>query len=89
MVDGYFADMHGVMTALQECLVANGEMWAVVGDSLYANIYSPVADILTELAPSCGLEVVRTEAFRSMRASPQQGGRSELTGSLLVFRKSG
>ncbi|WP_116866153.1 DNA methyltransferase [Pseudomonas syringae] len=89
MVDGYFADMHGVMSALQKCLVAKGEMWAVVGDSLYANIYIPVADILTELAPSCGFEVVRTEAFRSMRASPQQGGRAELTESLLVFRKIG
>ncbi|WP_053160404.1 DNA methyltransferase [Pseudomonas protegens] len=87
MVDGYFADMHGVMSALQRCLVTGGEMWAVVGDSLYANIYIPVAKILAELAPTCGFEVVRTEAFRSMRASPQQGGRAELIESLLVFRK--
>lgn len=87
MVDGYFADMLNVLRALEQRLVPHGEVWAVVGDSLYANIYIPVADILVELAPTCGLEVVRTEAFRSMRSSAQQGGRAELTESLVVFRK--
>lgn len=87
MVDGYFADIRNVMLALERRLVPHGEAWAVVGDSLYANIYIPVADILTELAPTCGFEVVRSEAFRSMRSSAQQGGRAELTESLVVFRK--
>ena len=87
MVDGYFADMRNVMQALAQRLVSHGEVWTVVGDSLYANIYIPVADILAELAPTCGFEVVRSEAFRSMRSSAQQGGRAELAESLVVFRK--
>lgn len=38
MVDGYFADMRNVMRALEPRLVSRGEIWAVVWDSLYANI---------------------------------------------------
>lgn len=87
MVDGYFADMRNIMRALETRLVSKGEVWAVVGDSLYAGIYVPVADILAELAPTCGFEVIRSEAFRSMRSSAQQGGRAELAESLVVFRK--
>ena len=56
MVDGYFADMAGVMKSLANRLPLQGEAWAVVGDSLYANIHIPVAEILTELAPTCGLK---------------------------------
>ncbi|MGP0838083.1 DNA methyltransferase [Serratia sp. CY85251] len=87
MVDGYFADMRDVMQALEQRLVSRGEIWAVVGDSLYAKIYIPVADILAEIAPTCGFEVVQSESFRSMRSSAQQGGRAELAESLLVLRK--
>jgi len=87
MVDGYFADMRNVMQALENRLDSHGELWAVVGDSLYASIYIPVADILAELAPTCGFEVVQSEAFRSMRSSAQQGGRAELAESLIVLRK--
>ncbi|WP_440830419.1 hypothetical protein ACTABV_19425 [Pseudomonas fragariae (ex Marin et al. 2024)] len=87
MVDGYFADMTKVMKGLESCLNSGGEAWAVVGDSLYANVHIPVAEILNELAPACGFETIRVEAFRSMRSSPQQGGRRELAESLVVFRK--
>lgn len=87
MVDGYFADMAGVMKSLASRLNPQGEAWAVVGDSLYANIHIPVATILAELASVCGFEAVHVEAFRSMRASPQQGGKQELAESLVVFRK--
>lgn len=87
MVDGYFADMAGVMKSLANRLPLQGEAWAVVGDSLYANIHIPVAEILTELAPTCGFEAVHVEAFRSMRSSAQQGGKQELAESLVVFRK--
>lgn len=87
MVDGYFADMTTVIKALESCLSPGGEAWAVVGDSLYANVHIPVAKILSELAPTCGFETVRIEAFRSMRSSAQQGGRAELAESLVVFRK--
>nr|WP_199064474.1 hypothetical protein [Chromobacterium sp. ASV5] len=87
MVDGYFADMTNVMKALESRLTPRGEAWAVVGDSLYANVHIPVAEILAELAPICGFETLRVEAFRSMRSSAQQGGRAELAESLVVFRK--
>ncbi|MBK0155572.1 hypothetical protein IAE35_19720 [Pseudomonas sp. S75] len=87
MVDGYFADMAGVMKSLASRLNPQGEAWAVVGDSLYAKIHIPVAEILAELAPGCGFEAVRIEAFRSMRSSAQQGGKRELAESLIVFRK--
>lgn len=87
MVDGYFADMCGVMKSLASRLNPQGEAWAVVGDSLYANVHIPVAEILAELAPACGFEALNVEAFRSMRASAQQGGKQELAESLIVFRK--
>lgn len=87
MVDGYFADMCGVMTSLASRLNPHGEAWAVVGDSLYANIHIPVAKILAELAPAYGFETMHVEAFRSMRSSAQQGGKEELAESLVVFRK--
>lgn len=87
MVDGYFADMVGVMKSVASRLNPQGEAWAVVGDSLYAKIHIPVAEILAELAPVCGFEAVHVEAFRSMRASAQQGGKQELAESLVVFRK--
>jgi hypothetical protein len=88
MVDGYFADMRQIMADLQKKLYVGGEIWAVVGDSLYNGTLIPVADILKELALDMGLEWVKSEAFRSMRSSAQQGWRAELNETLLVLRKS-
>ena len=88
MVDGYFADMAAVLKALHGRLYVRGEVWAVVGDSLYSNVHIPVAGILAELAPSLGYDVIHSEAFRSMRSSAQQGWRPELDETLLVLRKS-
>lgn len=87
MVDAYFSDMSAVLKGLSTKLYVRGEVWAVVGDSLYAEVHIPVADILAELAPACGFEVVKMEAFRSMRSSAQQGWRPELNESLIIFRK--
>lgn len=87
MIDGYFSDMRDILSGLEKRLRTKGEIWSVVGDSLYSGIHIPVARILEELAPSIGLEVIGTEAFRSMRASAQQGGKPQLTESLVVFRK--
>lgn len=88
MVDAYFSDIAGILSSSARILRARGEVWAVVGDSLYADIHIPVAAIMAELAPSLGLDVVRTEAFRSMRSSAQQGFKAELQETLIVFRKS-
>jgi DNA methylase len=87
MVDGYFADMRQIMADLQRKLYVGGEIWAVVGDSLYNGTLIPVADVLKELALDMGLEWVKSEAFRSMRSSAQQGWRAELNETLLVLRK--
>jgi hypothetical protein len=87
MIDGYFSDMQDILSGLERKLRSQGEIWSVVGDSLYSGIHVPVAKILEELAPSVGLEVIGTEAFRSMRASAQQGGKPQLAESLVVFRK--
>lgn len=87
MVDAYFADMAKVLVSLAKKLNARGEVWAVVGDSQYANIHIPVATILSELGPSLGLKAIKQEAFRSMRSSAQQGWRAALDETLIVFRR--
>lgn len=59
----------------------------VVGDSRYHGIQIPVADILIEIAEQIGFEKIADEPFRSMRASPQQGGRLELVESLISLKR--
>lgn len=87
MVDAYFADMRQILGDLHNKLYTGGEVWAVVGDSLYAGTLVPVADILKELALDMGYQWIRSDAFRSMRSSAQQGWRSELNETLLILRK--
>ncbi len=87
MIGGYFADMLNIMQGSSKALAANGEIWMVVGDSKYAGVPVPVADILCELAPDANCSVLRKEPFRSMRTSAQQGGNEELPETLLVLRR--
>jgi hypothetical protein len=87
MVGAYTSDMAKIMRGIASRLRIGGRVYMVVGDSRYAGIDVPVAEILTELAPSLGLEPLRVEPCRSMRASPQQGGRPELSESLLVMER--
>lgn len=87
MVSAYFDDMSGVMNALHARLAPSGRIYMVVGDSRYAGIDIPVAQILCELAPVIGLDVLYSNPFRSMRASPQQGGRPELPETLIALKK--
>lgn len=86
MVGAYFADMDGVVEQVSAVLNPGGQIWMVVGDSRYSDVNIPVASILEGLAKRRGLSVVRNEPFRSMRSSPQQGGRPELPESLLVLQ---
>ncbi len=85
MVGGYFADLLQVIDLVATRLRPGGRQWMVVGDSRYANIDVPVAAILRELLEHRGRTVHHNEPFRSMRAAPQQGGRPELSETLLVF----
>ncbi|MDP4540343.1 hypothetical protein Q9K01_11960 [Qipengyuania sp. DY56-A-20] len=87
MIGAYTADMAIILKGLAEKLRANGRIYMVVGDSRYANIDVPIAAILAEISPGLGLEPLRVEPCRSMRASPQQGGRPELAESLVVLER--
>ena len=87
MVTGYFADMTSILSGVRNCLNPDGELWMVVGDSRYAGIDVPVGDILGELAAANSFDILKCEPFRSMRSSPQQGGRRELAESLVVLRR--
>jgi len=85
MGGAYFADMRGVLQKLRAAIVAGGQVWMVVGDSRYAGVGVPTAEIVLELCGELGWRSVRTESCRSMRISAQQGGNRELQESLLVL----
>ena len=87
MVGAYFDDMAIILRALHKCILPNGRVYMVVGDSRYAGVDVPVATILAEEAPSHGFEIIQTEPFRSMRSSPQQGGHAVLAETLVVLRR--
>jgi hypothetical protein len=88
MVPAYISDMGDVMESLRKKLSKQGRVYMVVGDSRYAGVQIPVASILAEVAPHVGLSVRSIEPFRSMRASPQQGGQRELAESLLILERT-
>jgi len=87
MVRAYFGDMQTILGRLSTSLVVGGQAYLVIGDSRYQGIQVPVADILTEIAHQLGFRKVAEEPFRSMRASPQQGGRPELLETLLTLQR--
>lgn len=87
MVGGYFADLMGVLASLRAVLHPRATIWLVVGDSQYADVLVPTAKILQELAHSRGFKSLTVEPFRSMRASAQQGGRPELSETLVVLTR--
>jgi hypothetical protein len=72
---------------LKPKLRSSGRLYIVVGDSRYAGIRVPVARILEDVARANGYRIVKTEPFRSMRASPQQGGRFVLSETLLILQR--
>lgn len=88
MIGAYMADMLKVLKGLHAGLRPQGRVYMVVGDSRYATIDVSVGAILAELAPSHGFRLLRAEPCRSMRASPQQGGRHELAETLLVLERN-
>ena len=89
MIGAYFDDMAVVLRGMRGCLRPKGRVYMVVGDSRYANVDVPVAKILAEQAPEIGFDIVCSEPFRSMRASPQQGGQTELPETLIVLSVAG
>lgn len=87
MIRAYFDDMRQVIERISKSLQDEGRCYIVVGDSRYQSVQIPVAKILREIALSLPLEVVASEPFRSMRSSPQQGGRPELDETLITLRR--
>lgn len=85
MIGAYFGDLELVLKAVRTKLPLQGRAYLVVGDSKYAGVEVPVAKGLAEMSISLGYEVVASEPFRSMRSSPQQGGREELSETLIVL----
>jgi hypothetical protein len=87
MVGAYFADMAGIIRHIGQRLSAGGSLWLVVGDSRYAGIQIATGHIISELAMREGWILKGCEPFRSMRLSPQQGGRLELAESLIMLTR--
>ena len=87
MIGAYAADLAGVLADLWACLRIRGRVYMVLGDSRYAGIDVPVAKIVAEITRPIGFEVLALEPSRSMRSSPQQGGRHELEETLVVLEK--
>ena len=87
MVGAYFSDLLEVLDHIDRILVEGGSAWMVVGDSRYAGVEIPVANVLEELACTRGWEILAKEPFRMMPTSPQQGGEKTLAEQLLVLKK--
>jgi len=85
MIGAYFDDLAVILQGVRAQLSAGGRVYMVVGDSKYAGVDVPVARALTEMARELSFSIEGSEPFRSMRASPQQGGRPELQETLLIF----
>ena len=83
MVGSYFHDIETVLTQCQRLLTERGKVMMVVGDSRYAGVRIEVAAILTEIAKSMGFGTVITREVRQMRSSAQQGGRLQLSESIV------
>lgn len=86
MIAAYFEDMRIVLTDIKRSLRVGGRVYVIVGDSRYSGINIPVAAILSEVACSIGYKQIAQDQVRSMRASPQQGGQTDLAETLLILR---
>ena len=87
MIGAYAGDLAIVMDHLRHGLRSRGRAYIVVGDSRYAGVDVPVANILIEITRPLGYRLVTLEPSRSMRSSPQQGGRHELKETLVVLER--
>ena len=87
MIDAYGNDMAVILKKLATDMRPFGRIYMVVGDSRYADINIPVATILAEIATTLGYDVKELEPCRSMRTSPQQGGRQDLQETLIVLQR--
>jgi len=85
MLGGYFADLVHVLNGVKASLAPYGRVWMVVGESRYSNVQIETGQVLAELLPTRGWNVESIEDCRSMRSSPQHGGKAELAETLLIL----
>lgn len=88
MIGSYFSELTAVLNRIIPSLLDDGQCWMVVGDSRYAGITVPVAQVLAELSEHQGWAIKRCEPIRHMKSSAQQGWRPELAESLIVLSPS-
>ncbi|MDH4981875.1 hypothetical protein [Hyphomicrobium sp. D-2] len=86
MVQGYFDDLHLVLSGLTRRLARRSLIVMAVGDSRYAGINVRTAEVLGEMAETMGLHVVSADRIRQIRASAQHGGDRELAETRVVLR---
>jgi hypothetical protein len=85
MVSSYFCDIASILLDVHSKLRQSGRIFMAVGSSKYAGVLVDVPGILMEIAIASGLNIVDSAAIRSMRTSAQQGGKKELSESVIVF----
>lgn len=88
MIGSYFADLGTVLENCARMLAEDGRVAMVVGDSRYADVVVPVADILGELGRPLGFKIAEKRSLRPMRASAQQGGTMLLSEDLLILERA-
>jgi hypothetical protein len=84
MIGAYFSDLAAIIGNVANRLQEGGTCWMVVGDSQYAGITIPVAEILAELSVDRSWRVDKRSPIRHMKSSAQQGWQEQLAESLLV-----
>jgi hypothetical protein len=88
MICAYFADLAGILQNLTLTMASRAQVMMVVGDSRYAGVRVDVAGICAEMAPAIGFRVKGSRPIRAMRASAQQGGRHDLSETLLHLERN-
>ena len=86
MVGSYFFDLFEVMDQLSQTLVPSASVWIILGDSRYAGVTIPVAEVFAEIAECRRWDVVDKIQCRAYRSSAQQGGSKDLYEHLVVLR---
>ena len=87
MIGAYFADLMTIVGQIHRRLEIGGSAWLVVGDSRYGGIHISTARIVVQLAHNAGWRIKGIQPFRPMRSSAQQGGRPQLTETLVVLER--
>lgn len=72
MIEGYFEDMHLVLSETARVCKPGGKTAFVVGNSMYGGVMFPVDELLAEIGEDAGLKAVKINVARYRGNSPQQ-----------------